>query len=224
MGALTRRQREFLAAFLRLHRRWRRPLHYAVVARALRIGRATAYEMLALLERIGLVERRYESLAGPGRPRVVFRPTAHAQRILTPVWDAAAWRSARARVQQEIHTLQARMDPGALLRWLLTIPEEAPAAEGMARMAAGLMLVFRLLEQPSEEERTPPPRRALDLGALAGLSAALVALTHPPPQQIRALLAKIRWFQEQWERLDPMDRRRLSHFAAQILQEENAHE
>jgi len=86
------------------------------------------------------------------------------------------------------------------------------------------MLVFRLLEQPSEEERTPPPRRALDLGALAGLSAALVALTHPPPQQIRALLAKIRWFQEQWERLDPMDRRRLSHFAAQILQEENAHE
>jgi len=45
-----------------------------------------------------------------------------------------------------------------------------------------------------------------------------VALTRPSPQQIQALLEKIRWFQEQWERLDPLDRRRLSRFAIQILE------
>jgi hypothetical protein len=218
MGALTRRQREFLAAFLRLYRRWRRPLHYAVVARALRIGRATAYEMLAMLERVGLVERRYESRAGPGRPRVVFRPTARAPQILTPVWDAGVWRGVRARVEAEVAALQARLEPGALLRWLLATPERAPVAEGMARMAAGLMLVFRLLEPSGPEGRPLPARRGLDLGALAGLSAALVALTRPSPQQIQALLEKIRWFQEQWERLDPLDRRRLSRFAIQILE------
>jgi len=171
-----------------------------------------------MLERVGLVERRYESRAGPGRPRVVFRPTARAPQILTPVWDAGVWRGVRARVEAEVAALQARLEPGALLRWLLATPERAPVAEGMARMAAGLMLVFRLLEPSGPEGRPLPARRGLDLGALAGLSAALVALTRPSPQQIQALLEKIRWFQEQWERLDPLDRRRLSRFAIRILE------
>lgn len=215
---LTRRQREFLAAFLRLYRRWRRPLHYGAVARALRIGQATAYEMLTLLEQIGLVERRYESPAGPGRPRVVFRPTPQARRFLGGVWDAEVWREIRSRVIRELRGLQPRWDPSALLSWLLAGPMEGPVSEGMARMAAGLMLVVRLLQG---EGKTPPfPRgRSLDLGALAGLSAALIAMGRPNPHQARALMERIRWFQDQWARLDPLDRRRLSQFADQVLRE-----
>ncbi len=218
MGTLTRRQREFLAAFLRLYRRWRRPLHYGVVARALRIGRATAYEMLALLEQVGLVERRYESPAGPGRPRVVFRPTAQARRALSSVWDATVWRNTRARLLRELREWHARLEPATLLQWLLSSPMEGPVSEGMARMTAGLMLVLRLLQRGGEP-LTVPRGRSLDLGALAGLSAALVALSRAEPQQVRALMDRIRWFQEQWDRLDPLDRHRLSRFASQILRE-----
>ncbi|WP_376788799.1 hypothetical protein [Thermoflexus sp.] len=219
MRALTRRQREFLAAFLRLYRRWRKPLHYGAVARALRIGQATAYEMLALLERVGLVERQYAHRAGPGRPRVMFRPTVQAHRVLSGLWEARIWRATRIRLWGELQGLQARMDPATLLQWLLSIPMEGPVSEGMARMAAGLMLVFRLLQQGRHEGRIFLRGRALDLGALAGLSAALVALSRAEPHQVQALMARIRWFQEQWDRLDPLDRRRLSQFAHQILRE-----
>ncbi|GBD08208.1 hypothetical protein HRbin22_00441 [Candidatus Thermoflexus japonica] len=219
MSALTRRQREFLAAFLRLYRRWRKPLHYGAVARALRIGQATAYEMLALLERVGLVERQYASPTGPGRPRVMFRPTVQARRVLSGIWDARLWRDTRIRLLSELRGLQARLEPSVLLQWLLSIPIEGPVSEGMARMAAGLMLVFRLLQQGRDEGLTFLRGRALDLGALAGLSAALVAMSRAEPHQVQALMARIRWFQEQWDRLDPLDRRRLSRFAHQILQE-----
>ncbi len=218
MGALTRRQREFLAAFLRLYRRWRKPLHYEVVARALRIGRATAYEMLALLEQVGLVERRYENPDGPGRPRVVFRPTAQARRALSGVWDAATWRSTRVRLLRELQGWQARLEPAALLQWLIASPMEGPVSEGMARMVAGLMLVLRLLRR-SGEPLVVPRGRSLDLGALAGLSVALVALSRAEPHQVRALMERIRWFQTHWDRLDPLDRHRLSRFAVQILRE-----
>lgn len=218
MGTLTRRQREFLAAFLRLYRRWRRPLHYEVVARAMRIARATAYEMLALLEQAGLVERRYESPAGPGRPRVVFRPTAQARRALSGVWDATVWQRTRTQLLRELREWHARFDPATLLQWLLSSPMEGPVSEGMARMTAGLMLVLRLLQQ-GRGSLTVPRGRSLDLGALAGLSAALVALSRAKPHQARALMARIRWFQKEWERLDPLDRRRLSRFASQILRE-----
>ncbi|MCS7251669.1 MAG: hypothetical protein NZ572_04435 [Thermoflexus sp.] len=218
MSALTRRQREFLVAFMRLYRQWRRPLHYGVVARALRVGRATAYEMLALLEQLGLVERRYESPDGPGRPRVVFRPTAQARQILSGVWDAAMWQSIQIRLLQELKGWQTRLDPSALLQWLISSPREGPVAEGMARMAAGLMLVLRLLQRKGEMLWIPRGR-SLDLGALAGLSAALVAMSRAKPHQVRSLIGQIRWFQEQWDRLDPLDRHRLSQLAARILRE-----
>lgn len=218
MSALTRRQREFLAAFLRLYRRWRRPLHYGVVARALHVGRATAYEMLALLEQLGLVERRYESLTGPGRPRVVFRPTAQARRALSGMWDPSTWRSTQVRLLHELKGWQTWLDPSALLQWLVSSPLEGPVSEGMARMAAGLMLVFRLLQRGGGPLRIPRGR-SLDLGALAGLSAALVALCRAEPHQVRALMERIRWFQEQWDRLDPLDRHRLSRWAFRILRE-----
>jgi len=216
MGPLTRRQREFLAAFLRLYRRWRKPLHYLMVARAMRIGRATAYDMLTLLEQAGLVERRYEGEAGPGRSRVVFRPTAQAHRVLAEAWDAEAWRATRDRLFQELRELQARLDPSTLLAWLIASPMKEPALEGMARMAAGAMLVLRLLRGRGELPGFPRGRK-LDLGALAGLSAALVALGRPKPRQVQALMERIRWFQEQWARLDPVDRRRLSQLATRVL-------
>ncbi|HXF69192.1 MAG TPA: hypothetical protein VNK89_05255 [Thermoflexus sp.] len=219
MGALTRRQREFLTAFVRLYRRWRKPLHYGVVARALRIGRATAYEMLALLERVGLVERRYEGPSGPGRPRVVFRPTRQARWVLRGVWDAEVWRNTRTRLLRELREWSARLDPSLLLQWLIAAPIEESVSEGMARMAAGVMLVLRMLERGGGESLLRLPGRRLDLGAMVGLSAALLAMSRPEPHQIQVLMARIRWFQEQWDRLDPTDRRRLSQFAHQVLRE-----
>ena len=218
MGTLTRRQREFLATFLRLYRRLRRPLHYGAVARAMRIGRATAYEMLAALEGLGLVARHYQSPEGPGRPRVLFRPTAQARRILAGVWEAPVWRAAQARVRAELQALQARLEPTAALQWLTARVEEGSIPEGMARMAAGIGLVLRFL-QAAGSPWPLPQGKALDLGALASLSAALTALARAEPPQVHALLSRIRWFQAQWERLDPTDRRRLSRFTRQILQE-----
>ena len=82
---LTFRQKSFLNRLLDIYQQARRPLHYTEVARLLGIGKSSAYEMLRLLEREGLVLSEYvlpKESPSPGRSHVRFWPTVEAEEIL----------------------------------------------------------------------------------------------------------------------------------------------
>jgi Mn-dependent DtxR family transcriptional regulator len=67
---LTRRQNQFLSQFLDLYQENDKPIHYATLAKHLDIGKVTAYEMLRLLEKRGLVKSEFHLPSGdrgPGR-------------------------------------------------------------------------------------------------------------------------------------------------------------
>lgn len=82
---LTLRQRAFLDKLVDLCHEAHGPVHYSAVARTLGVSRFSAYDMLRLLERKGLVRAEYhrdERDGGPGRPSVVFVPLARARDLL----------------------------------------------------------------------------------------------------------------------------------------------
>jgi predicted ArsR family transcriptional regulator len=78
---LTLRQRAFLNKFLDICREQQDPVHYSLVAQKLGLNNSTAYDMLRLLERKGMVHSHYatpKANAGPGRSTILFSPTVRA--------------------------------------------------------------------------------------------------------------------------------------------------
>src|SRR5690349_12405984 len=81
---LTGRQRAFLSAFLDLYHQIQEPLHYSQIAKKLGVSAITAYDMLRILEKRGLVRSEYtQHEAKRGRTSIVFLPTDEATRIIT---------------------------------------------------------------------------------------------------------------------------------------------
>lgn len=115
MVKLTGRQEEFLSKFLDLYRQSDGALHYTQVADHFGVSKVTAYDMLKLLEKRGLVRSEYvipERESGPGRSTVVFHPTQKAHDLLNELagneWDAAEWEQVKRRIltalRSERHT------------------------------------------------------------------------------------------------------------------------
>jgi energy-coupling factor transport system substrate-specific component len=79
---MTERQKAFLEQFWEVYREAKAPVHYSVVAEKLRISNISAYDMLRLLKRKGMVASQYllpKKQRGPGRSMVVFYPTPSAK-------------------------------------------------------------------------------------------------------------------------------------------------
>lgn len=109
---LTGRQREFLSAFLDLYHQAQEPLHYSQIAKKTGISAITAYDMLRILEKRGLVRSEYtQHEARRGRTSIVFLPTDEAQRIVTTltgeVKEFHDWEIVREHVLTTIATQQA---------------------------------------------------------------------------------------------------------------------
>jgi predicted ArsR family transcriptional regulator len=106
---ITRRQHQFLSQFLDMYQEIDKPIHYVAFAKRLDIGKVTAYEMLRLLEKRGLVEVEYHlppGDRGPGRSTVLFQPTQKAIQLINQLSegtvDSEAWESARTRILQRL--------------------------------------------------------------------------------------------------------------------------
>ncbi|KTB47820.1 heat-inducible transcription repressor HrcA [Dehalogenimonas alkenigignens] len=83
---LTFRQQTFIKKLLDVYREMQEPIHYSVIAKRLGISASTAYDMLRLLEKKGLVTSRYDTpkeSGGPGRSNIRFVPTADAAELFS---------------------------------------------------------------------------------------------------------------------------------------------
>lgn len=74
---LTRRQEQFIENLIDLSRELDGPIHYSMLAERLGVSPFTAYDMLRLLEKKGMVRSEYqvaEGKSGPGRAERLFCP------------------------------------------------------------------------------------------------------------------------------------------------------
>jgi DNA-binding MarR family transcriptional regulator len=100
---LTGRQQGFLSAFLDLYHKSETPLHYSQIASELGVSAITAYDMLRILEKRGLVRSDYtQQEAKRGRTSIVFSPTEAAQQLFMTIKgeisDYADWEQFREHV------------------------------------------------------------------------------------------------------------------------------
>ncbi|MDO8690061.1 MAG: helix-turn-helix domain-containing protein [Dehalococcoidia bacterium] len=102
---LTMRQKAFLSKLLDLYALAHVPLHYSRVAETLGVSAATAYDMLKVLERKGMVRSEYLVADKPtrqGRANIVFAPTDHAHELFARLAGEderdEEWEGVKARV------------------------------------------------------------------------------------------------------------------------------
>lgn len=152
---LTRRQEDFIHKLLDLYRELQGAIHYSVLAERLGVSPFTAYDMLRLLEKKGLVTSEYHlspDKAGPGRTERVFLPTEQAQvfaRKLEEEVGGADWDTFKLRVLDKIRKGEIRNQDLAE-EMLARIP---PDGEGSLRYCIEVMTVIALRLRSSSGRR-----------------------------------------------------------------------
>ena len=128
---LTFRQKAFLSRVLDVYREAREPLHYSVVAERLGVSNSTAYDMLRLLEKKGLVACEYvtpKATPGPGRSSILFSPTAKAMDIYSGLAgedvEQEDWEEVKTHILTKLKRTNVS-DYDDLLRDLLAVMPEA---------------------------------------------------------------------------------------------------
>ena len=235
MMKLTRRQTEFLTQFLKVFRETGEPVHYALLAGRLGIGNVTAYEMLRLLEKRGLVKSEYylpDQDRGPGRSSVLFRPTPEANRLLQEGREDLAkdvdWEAAKEHILNQLRTGGAA-ELGDLLTSLLDrIPTQGSALFYLTDMITAILLALREIRDLVEDSGLASRLRRIglpgeiELSSLAGVGAMLATLERVNRQVASFLLTQSGKFQTLLSQLDEEKRQSLSYFTREVVKILNA--
>jgi predicted ArsR family transcriptional regulator len=227
---LTRRQQEFLRTLIELHLQKDEAVHYSVVAAHLGVGRVTAYEMLRLLEKRGLVLREFqrsEDERGPGRSPVSFRPTAQAEIALTEQSTSGRiseeWLKVKAQIIDKLKRDDGRSHEAFLKELLDRLPRRRSPDVYMAEMVTALVLGLNSLREFAEARhlrnmlgRIGLPGE-LDLDAIPGLSAGLSLVERFNKQVSGALLNQASKYQALLSELSVEKRRLLAEFTREVV-------
>ena len=226
---LTRRQKQFLSQFLDIYQETEIPIHYVELATRLDIGKVTAYEMLRLLEKQGLIEAEYHLPAGnrgPGRAEVLFRPT-HAAISLFKQFsggssDDESWELAKQRILKQLHKKEACGYETLLNDLLVRIPEQRSPLLFMTEMITAIILTLASIQKTAEGKglvdrlsRIGFPGE-IGLIALAGISAVLSAIEDVNLKLSSFLLGQSEKYQEMFTQLNAEKREQLTDFAREV--------
>ena len=228
MMKLTGRQKEFLNKFLDLHGQAQEPLHYAHVAEVLGVGKITAYELLRLLEKRGLVRSEYVVRGkGPatGRSIVVFVPTPQARALFAELagedWDQAEWEAVKAQI---LGTLRQRTDYQNLLEEVLTrLPERTTPLIYAAEMATAVILNLLLVGEEVSTASLVERLKALGLpgeiglNALSGLAIGLSLVEQTNRRLTDKLIGATQNYQQSLAHLGGEGKRHLSSFVQEVI-------
>jgi len=231
---LTGRQEAFLGQFLDLYGQAQEPLHYTQVASALGVGKITAYDMLRLLEKRGLVRAEYVLRGkgqGAGRSTVVFVPTAQAHVLFADLagegWDAAEWEMVKAQI---IDALRQRTDYQNLLDEILArLPERTTPIVYAAEMVTAVMLNLLLVEEEVPASALVEQLKALGLpgevglNALSGLAMGLSLVERANRRLTDKLVTAVRGYQRSLAQLHGEGRRHLSGFVQEVMKVVTTH-
>jgi energy-coupling factor transport system substrate-specific component len=179
LPSLTARQREFLRALLALWRERVAAIHYTELAQRMGVSRFSAYDMLRVFERLGLVKATYvlaHSGSLAGRSSVLYTPTERALALMGQE-SADEWQEFRGRLLNRIRErLGAGLD--SLIDDLLArIPERLPPLQYCSEVITAQLLNLEQARQKISGFNALDALRSLTspagesaLGVLAGLS------------------------------------------------------
>lgn len=226
---LTTRQQAFLLRLLDLYRERRSPIHYTEVAEQLGVNKFSAYDMLKVLERKGVVASEYvldRKEPGPGRSLIKFYPTELAQRWLAQQRLGSPRSEEWQRVKEGLlrRLQQAReVNPIELAGELLNqLSENQPPMVYCAQMITAFLLQLSGLRELTSHMN---PLRALaqisvggniSLGALGGLGLGWL-LTHASEAVAKNLLPAISRYQSYLRDLSEGNRSALASFFQEAL-------
>jgi len=223
---LTRRQQQFLGQFLDMYQEIDEPIRYVELAKRLDIGKVTAYEMLRLLEKRGLVEAEYHlppGDRGPGRSAVFFRPTPEAIRLINVLSDGTAeteaWEEARERILQQLHDGKVEGYETLLNDLLVRISERRSPLIYMTEMITATILSVASVHKAAEDKGLLDRLRRIGLpgeiglSALAGISSALSVIEDVNLRFSTFLLEQSGKYHEMVTQISEEKRNQLSDFA-----------
>jgi predicted ArsR family transcriptional regulator len=225
---LSPRQRDFLSRLLDLYREAKGPVHYAEVANALDVRPVTAYEMLRLLERKGLVYSQAVRRQGhKGRSIVVFSPTDRATQVLGELTgdtvNEREWEDAKASILATLGEVRGTGHQELLDELLLRIPDRtSPLLFATDMITAIILALYELRDAAAAKgvfatiNRFGPPGRAV-LYLLAGLSLALSLVEKANRNTTSLLLSYSHQFRQHLDSLTQGEQARLSDFVYEVL-------
>ena len=157
ISELTSRQRAFLDKFLDVYRERQEPIHYSAVAQRLGLNNSTAYDMLKLLQRKGMVSSHYatpKATAGPGRSSILFSPTTQAigSSPTADIQGHEKWEDFKERILANL-SRDTVEDYQEVLNELLTkVAELRSSLEQYAEFVSALLLNLREVRQQLPEQ------------------------------------------------------------------------
>jgi len=226
---LTRRQHQFLSQFLDMYQEVDKPIHYVALAERLDIGRITAYEMLRLLEKRGLVRSEYHLPAGdrgPGRSTVLFKPTPGAAHLFELLSggddDTEDWELARQQILQQLHEGKAGGYEALLNDLSVRIPERRSPLIFITEMITAIILTVASIQKAIENKGLVDRLRRIGrpgeigLSALVGIGASLSLVENVRLDLATFLLAQNGRYQEMLIEIGGEKRNQLSGFAREV--------
>ena len=226
---LTGRQEEFLGKFLDLYSQAQEPLHYAHVAKMLGVSNVTAYDMLRLLEKRGLVRSEYkvqeDKGRATGRSTIVFVPTSQAHALFAELagvdWDQAEWEAVKAHT---LNALRQRTDYQNLLEEILNrLPGRTTPLIYAAEMATAVILNLLLVEEEAPTSDLVERLKALGLpgeiglNALSGLVMGFSLVERANRRLTEKLVQATQPYQQSLARLGGEGKRHLSNFVQDVI-------
>ena len=227
---LTRRQKQFLSQFLDIYQEMDEPIHYVDLAKRLDIGKITAYEMLRLLEKRGLVEAEYHLSPGnrsPGRSEVFFRPTKESIRLFKRLSDNTAdneeWEIVKQRILKELQDGKAGGYETLLDDLLVRIPEQHSPLIFMTEMVTTIILALTPIKKSVKDKglldrlsRIGLPGE-VGLIALAGFGAALFLVEDANLKLSTFLMEQSGKYQEMLAQLSEEKKIQLTDFTHNVI-------
>ena len=226
---LTRRQHEFLSQFLDMYQEIDTPIHYVDLAKYLDIGKVTAYEMLRLLEKRGLVKSEFHLPAGdrgPGRSTVLFHPTPKAVLLVNQLSGGTAdtedWESAKSRILLQLHEGKVEGYESLLNDLIARTSKRRSPLIFMTEMITATILAVASVQKEAEEKGLIDRLRRIGLpgeiglNALAGISSALSLVENVNLSISTFLLNQSVKYQEMLAQLSDEKREQLSDFAREV--------
>jgi len=225
---LTGRQREFLGRFLDLYRETKRPVHYTQIAEKMGVSKLTAYDMLRLLEKRGLVASEYilPREGGPGRSSIVFYPTEKATEVMAQTagqeWDMTEWEQVKMRIIQALNERKGAYQ-NLLDEILLRIPKRKSPMLYVTEMITAIILQLHQLREEVKANGLFPDLRLvglpseLGLNALPGLTLGLSMVEKANRRVTTSLLSYTQKYQDYLARLSAENKKRLSDFAQEVM-------
>jgi len=228
---LTYRQQCFLSQFLDIYHEMDKPIHYSLVAERLGVGKVTAYEMLRLLGKRGLINAEYQTNPeqhGPGRSTVCFFPTPEAKSLIKELagdsMDLENWRVAKERILHQLREGKADGYEALLADLMARIPGRKSPLIYITELIAAMLLAIAAIQENREVKKLINILKRIglpgeiSLNVLSGISLVFSTLEGINQQFSTQLLAQINKYETMLSQLSEKNRSQVSDFAREAIE------